>query len=100
MLFEWDPTKSEVTQARRGLNFAFAAQVFDGHTLEWQDRRGDYGETRVIAVGRVGALHVTVVYTDRLIAGTTVRRIISARLSSRRERHSYDDQTNFAQGSP
>jgi uncharacterized DUF497 family protein len=99
VLFEWDPNKSDVNQARRGFNFAFAALVFAGPTLERHDRRGAYGETRVIAIGRVNELCLTVVYTDRLIDGSTVRRIISARPSSRRERQSYDE-TNFDRTGP
>ena len=35
------------------------------------------------------AIAVTVVYTDRIETGGTVRRIISARLSNRRERQAY-----------
>lgn len=89
--FEWDALKSEFTLARRGFDFAFAALVFEDRVQEWPDERFDYGETRMIAVDRVGRDHLTVVYTDRDVAGTTVRRIISARRSCRKERHAYQN---------
>ena len=51
--------------------------MFEGPTLEREDQRRDYGETRVIAVGLAQGLAVTVVYTDRAEPGGMVRRIIS-----------------------
>ena len=76
--------------AKRGFDFEFATQVFDGPTLERQDTRRDYGERRVIAVGVADGITLTLVYTDRAEAGERVRRIISARVSSRSERQAYE----------
>ena len=73
----------------RGFDFDFAALVFEGPTLEREDQRRDYGEKRVVAIGLAQGIALTVVYTDRAEAGTVVRRIISARLSNRRERQAY-----------
>ncbi len=88
--FDWDPAKSDRNPEERGFDFAFASRVFSGFTSEWNDSRRDYGEIRRIAVGRVEGKWVTVVYTDRTEAsGGIVRRIISARESSRRERQAY-----------
>jgi len=42
-----------------------------------------------MAVGLAQGLALTVVYSDRAEAGVVVRRIISARLSNRRERQAY-----------
>jgi uncharacterized DUF497 family protein len=70
-------------------DFEFATLVFDGPALEQQDRRRDYGEQRVVAIGLAQGVALTVVYTDRAEAGGTVRRIISARVSNRRERQTY-----------
>ena len=86
----WDPRKSDINLLERGFDFAFATLVFDGPTLEREDQRTDYGERRVIAVGLADGLHLTVVYTDRLGGRETLRRIISARRSNRRERRAYD----------
>jgi uncharacterized protein len=75
----------------RGFDFEFATQVFDGPTLERPDTRRDYGERRVVAIGRADGITLTLVYTDRAEAGERVRRIISARVSSRSERQAYDE---------
>ena len=89
MRFIWDPEKSERNLAERGFDFAFASLAFDGPTLERIDTRQDYGEVRRIALGIADGIPLTLVYTDRAEAGEVVRRIISARVSSRRERLAY-----------
>jgi len=89
--FAWDPRKSEANFTLRGFDFLFAAQIFAGATVERLDDRRDYGEPRFVAVGMVEDLCLTVVYTDRRKApGSIKRRIISARLSSRKERMVYE----------
>jgi len=85
-VFEWDEAKSERNLAERGCNFAFAARIFEGSTIEHEDRRRDYGERRVVAIGQVEDIILTVVYTPRVDA----LRIISARRANRRERRAYD----------
>jgi len=90
MLFTWDSEKSDANLRERGFDFEFAALVFQGTTLEKEDRRKAYGERRVVAVGVAEGFHLTVVYTDRMGAtGEIIRRIISARRSNRRERSAY-----------
>jgi len=89
--FKWDGHKSERNLQDRGFDFEFATQIFDGHTLEREDTRRDYGERRVIAIGMAQDIALTVVYTDRAEAGgEVVRRIISARVSHRNEREAYE----------
>jgi hypothetical protein len=83
--FEWDEAKSEANLRERGFDFAYAALIFEGLTLEWDDVRREYGERRILTIGRVEGDVLFVVYTWR--AG--VRRIISARLANRRERNAY-----------
>jgi uncharacterized DUF497 family protein len=82
MLFEWDEAKSRRTLSERGFGFDYAARIFLGLTLEQQDRRQDYGEVRMQAIGETGGDVLFVVYTDR----GEVRHIISARLANRKER--------------
>lgn len=89
MRFTWDPENSERNLAERGFDFAFAALVFAGPTLERIDTRQDYGEVRRIALGLADRVPLTIVFTDRAEAGEVVRRIISARVSNRRERQAY-----------
>jgi uncharacterized DUF497 family protein len=82
MLFEWDYAKSQRNLLERGFGFDHAAAIFLGPTLEVQDNRRDYGEVRVQAIGRAGDDILSVVYSDR----REVRRIISARLTNKKER--------------
>jgi hypothetical protein len=73
-----------------GFGFAFAARLFDEVYIERYDSRIDYGEQRVVAIGEVDRAHIVVVYTDRTRSdGSSVRRIISARASKRKERRQY-----------
>jgi hypothetical protein len=91
MLFAWDEAKSRRTLSERGFSFDYAARIFLGPTLEQEDRRRDYGEVRMRAIGETGGDVVFVVYTDR----GEVRHIISARLANRKERklwHSFAAQ--------
>jgi uncharacterized protein len=91
MDFEWDEEKSDANLRERGFDFAFASLIFDGPTLEKEDQRKEYGEKRIVAMGVAEGIQVTLVYTDRVVDGKTVRRIISARKSNRRERKTYEE---------
>lgn len=82
MLFDWDSAKSERNRQERGFGFDIAILIFEGDTVEWLDDRRDYGETRVRAIGEVNGVVLHVVFTDR----GDVRRIISARVASKKER--------------
>ena len=85
-MFEWDEAKSERNWIERGFDFASAARIFDGDTLEREDTRRDYGGQRIVAIGQVDGITLTVVYAER----DDARRIISARRANRRERRVYD----------
>jgi uncharacterized DUF497 family protein len=74
MEFDWDPAKHERTRRDRGFGFDYAARIFAGPTVEAIDRRRDYGEERVRAIGEIDGRVFVVVYTDR----ARVRWIISA----------------------
>jgi uncharacterized DUF497 family protein len=87
--FAWDRKKSAQNLRYRGFDLEFATLVFEGPTLEREDNRRDYGERRIVAIGLAQGIALTVVFTDRTEAGALVRRIISARLSNRRERQAY-----------
>jgi hypothetical protein len=93
--FSWDARKSNPNLTDRGFDFEFATQIFDGSTLERADSRRDYGEHRVMALGKAQDIPLTVVYTDRAEAGGEMsRRIISARKSNRRENETYKKATS------
>jgi len=79
----FDPAKRERTLAERGLDFADAAVVFQGLTLELEDRRREYGEKRIICYGTLAGRLVVVGYTPR----GAVRHIFSMRKANVREKN-------------
>ena len=100
MRFDWDEDKSDLNLATRGFDFEFASQVFEGPTLERIDDRKEYGEVRVVAIGRADGHLLTVVNTDGVDVGEIVRRIISARRSNHHERQAYRQAVEKAQSRP
>ncbi len=88
------PHKSAANLEERGFDFAFAPLIFEGNILEKIDDRRDYGEERIVAIGKADGITLTLVYTDRVAEdGRPVRRIISARRSNRDERKAYQRRT-------
>ena len=89
MMYAWDPAKAKANIAKHGVSFETAVGIFDGSILSYQDNRHDYGEVREISIGVVGGVVVlAVVHTDRV----GIRRIISARPATRRERVRYETE--------
>jgi uncharacterized DUF497 family protein len=82
MRVTFDRTKRDKTLAERGLDFADAAFVFAGVTVEIEDTRKNYGETRVICYGLLEGRMVVVGYTPR---GAN-RHIFSMRKANEREK--------------
>ena len=78
----FDPVKREKALADRGLDFADAALVFEGVTLEVEDIRRNYGETRIICYGLLRDRLVVVGYTPR---GAS-RHVFSMRTANEREK--------------
>ena len=72
--FEWDEEKRRRNLDEHGVDFRDAALIFENAVVEAEDRRSDYGEIRVRALGHVDDDYYLVVYTWR---GDN-RRIISA----------------------
>jgi hypothetical protein len=85
MAFEWDAAKHSANLAKHGIGFLDAVRIFEGPVLEKTDRRQDYGEDRIAAIGIAAGLELYVVYTIR----NGKRRIISARRANRHEREAY-----------
>lgn len=65
MRITFDPTKRDKALSERGLDFDDAALIFAGVTLEFEDTRKDYGETRVICYGMLEGRLIVVGYTPR-----------------------------------
>ncbi|WP_244423995.1 BrnT family toxin [Phyllobacterium sp. YR531] len=68
---------------KHGVSFKNAAKIFANEILERVDDREDYGEIRIIALGRV---LYRVVYTRR---NKTTIRIISAQKAGKNEQEIY-----------
>ena len=82
MRITFDPAKRDKTLAERGLDFADAALVFAGLTLEVEDTRRKYGEPRIICYGYLEKRLVVVGYTPR----GEDRHIFSMRKANDREK--------------
>lgn len=82
MRITFDPAKRGMTLAERGLDFADAALVFAGVTIEIEDTRKHYGETRIICYGLLEGRMVVVGYTPR----GADRHIFSMRKANDREK--------------
>lgn len=89
MDFEWDEDKRNESISKHGVDFLDAALIFEHETLEWIDDREDYGEERVIALGRSGLTVFRVVFTMR---GSDCR-IITAQKASKRDQKRYFQTT-------
>lgn len=85
MRFEFDPVKSAKNERERGLPFAAAARLFESDRLEWEDRRKDYGETRLNTLGEIEGRVFCASFTRR---GEAIR-IISFRKANTRETRRY-----------
>ncbi|SEE05425.1 hypothetical protein SAMN05519104_5089 [Rhizobiales bacterium GAS188] len=84
--FEWDEDKAAANLIKHEVSFLTAAGIFDNETIERIDDREDYGEERLIALGRVDFEVYRVVYTWR---SEWLIRIISAQRVSKNERKAY-----------
>ena len=83
MQITFDPAKRQKTLTERGLDFADADLIFAGMTLEMEDTRKDYGETRVICYGILLGRLVVVDYTP---LGAD-RHVFSMRKANEREQN-------------
>ncbi|HEX2255662.1 MAG TPA: BrnT family toxin [Afifellaceae bacterium] len=89
MRFDWDPRKSARNAEERSLPFEVAMALFDGHTLEFDDQRRDYGERRIISFGAVAGRVLVCVYTWRGSDEAPLRWIISLRKANKGESDAY-----------
>lgn len=82
MRLTFDPVKRAKTLAERGLDFEDAVSVFQGATVEIEDKRRNYGEMRIICYGLLAGRLVVIGYTPR---GAS-RHIFSMRKANDREK--------------
>jgi uncharacterized DUF497 family protein len=90
MDFEWDPRKAKANEAKHGVDFELAKDVFrDPACLSSLDETSE-DEERWRIIGSAGGKVLLVVFTER---NGDVIRIISAREASNREEREYFGQT-------
>jgi uncharacterized DUF497 family protein len=86
--FEWDDGKDAINRDKHGLSLIIAAALFtDPHHLEVPSSGRHASEQRLVAIGSVRGRLLTCVYVWR----GPVRRIISLRNASRKERRAYEE---------
>lgn len=83
--FEWDENKRQSNIEKHGIDFADLGTLFTNPVVQREDNRSDYGETRIVWLGKVNEVVLYVVCTWR----GSVCRIISARRANQRERKKY-----------
>lgn len=83
MRITFDPIKRDKALSERGLDFDDAVLIFAGVTLEVEDTRKDYGETRVICYGMLEGRMIVVGYTPR----GADRHVFSMRKANEREQN-------------
>jgi uncharacterized DUF497 family protein len=88
--FEWDDNKAAQNLRKHGVSFPFATAAFrDPLAVERIDDRFDYGDERIIRIGRANTddheVLLTVVYTEH----DELYRLISARPATRHEQDEY-----------
>jgi len=87
--FEWDEKKAARNNAKHGISFEVACEVFDDPAhIERADDRDTSGEARFNVTGQVKGRILVVTYTLR---GTKIR-LISARLAEPFERRQYHEK--------
>lgn len=84
-MISFDPAKRLQTLEQCALDFLDAENVFSGPTIEFPDRRRDYGEVRIVCFGLLRGRAVVVIYTER----TGIRHIISMRKVNEREQRRF-----------
>ena len=89
MQFEWDPEKDLANQAKHGLSFQEASELFSSVSdwLEIYDDVHSLEEDRFIAVGPIRLGVIVVIYTERT---DDVIRILSARKATAKERDLFE----------
>lgn len=90
LTFEWDDEKARDNFAKHGVSFELAQRLFrDFAAIEFLDDRHDYGEDRIVRIGKVEGAVLLVVYTER----NDNIRIISARRALKNEQDFYVAQS-------
>ena len=85
MNLKFDPVKNAANLAKHGFSLLDATGFEWETAMVWPDKRRDYEEARLVALGYIGLRIMVVVFVDRPPEQATERRIISLRKANRRE---------------
>ena len=91
--FEWDNEKARLNLAKHGIDFGDARTVFlDPLAYIFDDKWHSFGEKREIIIGQDDKNRLLLVcFTEK----NQIIRIISARLTTKKERQNYAEYTEF-----
>ena len=81
----FDPAKDAANLAKHGFSLLDAVGFEWDTAVMWPDKRREYDEARMVALGYIGLRIMAVVFVDRPLEQPTERRIISLRKANPRE---------------
>ncbi|MDP1535891.1 MAG: BrnT family toxin [Burkholderiales bacterium] len=87
----WHQRKRQSNLKKHGFDFADADQVFDGVTFTYEDDRIAYDEQRVVTLGLLNGILVSIVHTEQ--SGHI--RVISMRKATKHEREIYTQNISY-----
>lgn len=85
MRFSWSERKRAINLKDHGLDFVDAPRVFEGLTFTYEDDRFAYGEQRLITLGLLAGVPVSIAHTET----EDEIRVISFRKATFREARRY-----------
>lgn len=85
MVITWDESKRKLNLRKHGIDFRDAEAIFDGPTVTAEDTRMPYGEQRLVTLGVLNGVVVSMTYTER----NDDMRIISIRKALKHETRFY-----------
>lgn len=84
----WDENKRKLNLQKHGIDFRDAEAILDGPMVTAEDRRAPYGEQRLVSLGILNGIVVSMTYTER----RGQLRIISIRKALKHEARFYFSQ--------
>lgn len=87
-MITWDESKRRLNLRKHGIDFRDAEAIFDGPTVTAEDTRLAYGEQRLVTLGVLNGVVVSMTYTEC----KDDMRIISIRKALKHETHFYLSQ--------
>lgn len=84
-MITWDEAKRRLNLEKHGIDFREAEDIFDSPTVTAEDTRSAYGEQRLVTLGVLNGVVVSMTYTER----NGDMRVISIRKALKHETRSY-----------